>query len=119
MECPSPRVVRDPIKGELLHRFHQHGIFQRPATGPVLYLEGVPVQVDRVGHHAHVVELEADKPIPLKGTTDDSKARTDLCLASSRSVPAWPRHRTELEALAEGDDPIKVVDVSVHTVHHG
>src|SRR5712691_10670190 len=67
VERPSPRVVRDPIKGELLHRFHQHGIFQRPVTGPVLYLEGMPVQVDRVGHHAHIGELKADKPIRLKG----------------------------------------------------
>src|SRR5438132_11795384 len=55
----------------------------------------------------------------VKSTTDDSKARTDLCLASSRSVPAWQRYSTELEALSEGGDPIKVVDVSVHTAHHG
>ena len=25
------------------------------------------MQVNRVGHHAHVVELKADKPISLKG----------------------------------------------------
>ena len=56
VEHPVSGIVRNEVYAQIFMRVDDHGVLERAATGAVLYLEEVAVQVHRVRHHALVLE---------------------------------------------------------------
>jgi hypothetical protein len=57
----DPRIVRDPIRRDVLHWIDQDGILERATLGSILQLKEMAMQMHRMRHHAHVLILEANQ----------------------------------------------------------